>query len=245
MEEQTQKRQVAKKVRLSDLKEGTYVRVEGEWSPNFMQTNDGLKFSRANIIAVVATEPVPEMNYNSFIVDDGSARVPVRIFGEQKVSVGLGDVVLIIGKPREFNTQIYLAPEIIKKIDNHKWVELRKIELERERGAYSRVIKEESETVVEQKPVVQDVTPEVAVATEEKTEQIVETGAVDDTEDKPLSGPVEKVIEHIQKLDSGDGADTEEVVSNSGIDNAEDIIENLLKEGEIFEITSGKVKVLE
>jgi len=107
------------------------------------------------------------------------------------------------------------------------------------------VIKEESETVVEQKPVVQDVTPEVAVATEEKTEQIVETGAVDDTEDKPLSGPVEKVIEHIQKLDSGDGADTEEVVSNSGIDNAEDIIENLLKEGEIFEITSGKVKVLE
>ena len=60
----------------------------------------------------------------------------------------------------------------------------------------------------------------------EKPETVQEEPAVEAKQDNP----VDKIIEHIQKLDSGDGADTEEVVTNSNIENAEDIIENLLKE---------------
>jgi len=202
-------RQVARKVWLKDLTTGTYVRVEGEWEPNFIQTHDGKKFSRANIVAVVASEPVPDMNFNSFIIDDGTARISVRIFGETKTNVKLGEVVLVIGRPREFNRQIYLVPEIIKKIEDKRWIQHRKLELG-------------DQPEREQRPV------------EEPKQEAVEA----DTD-------IDKILQLIQKLDKGDGADTEDVIIESKDSECEKIINNLLKEGEIFEITSGRLKVLE
>ena len=49
----------------------------------------------------------------------------------------------------------------------------------------------------------------------------------------------------IKDIDSGDGADTQEVITKSNIDKAEQIITNLLEQGEVFEIKPGRSKVLE
>jgi len=195
-------RQVAKKVKLSDLANGKYVKVEGEWEPNYVDTPTNQKVSRANVVAVVATEPVPG-DFNSFIIDDGSARLPVRAFGDTEVEVDLGDVVLIVGRPRLFSEQIYLVPEIVKKVQNKKWIEYRKLELG-----------------------------------EIPTQEVI-------LEEPMTDSPVDTMIEVIRGLDSGNGADTEEVIARSKIENADDIISSLMREGEIFEITSGKIKVLD
>jgi len=221
-------RQVAVKIWLKNLAEGTYVRVGGEWDPNFVQTPEGRKFSRVNVIAVVATDPVPEMSYNNFVIDDGTARVSVRIFEEMKLDIALGDVVMIIGRPREFNQQMYIVPEIIKKIEDKLWVEHRKLEL----GAPATDL-----------PLVEKVEAEKAINDVEKDELSKSTNIVEKSE-KPVND-VEKVIETISKLDSGSGADAEDVIGHSKIQNCEKIIDGLLKEGEIFEISSGKLKVLE
>ena len=52
------------------------------------------------------------------------------------------------------------------------------------------------------------------------------------------------IIEIIEQKDSGDGVGVDEIILESGIENCEKIINNLLEEGEIFEIRPGTVKVL-
>jgi uncharacterized protein len=198
------KRHIAHKVRLSDLTEGTYVRTEGEWEPNYIQAKDGRALSRINVIAVVASEPSTDQSFHSFIVDDGSGQVAVRAFGETRFTVTLGDVVLLVGRPREFSNQIYIVPEIVKRIEDPKWIEFRKREL----GM----------------PL-------------PKIEPIQETAS--------SAAPVDQLIAAIKTLDKGDGADTEDVIAKVKIENADHMIDTLLKEGEIFELTPGKIKVLE
>jgi len=46
-------------------------------------------------------------------------------------------------------------------------------------------------------------------------------------------------------LDDGRGASFENIVEKSKLDNAESLLKNLMINGEIFEITPGKYKVLE
>jgi hypothetical protein len=243
MEQVSAVRQVAMKVRLSDLTDGKYVRVEGQWEPNFIQTSDGRKFSRVNIIAVVASEPVPDMNFNSFIIDDGTARVPVRIFGESDVKVKLGDVVLVIGRPREFNQQVYIVPEIIKEIRNNKWIEYRKLELRHLPASMKAEPAEQAPAQADQTALHEDIQESGDEAgTEDKDKEHPEI-AKEKTKDE--MNPVDMILEKISELDKGDGADTDEVISSLGIPEAEKIIENLLKEGEVFEISSGRIKVLE
>jgi len=249
-------RQVAMKVRLQDIANGTYVRVNGEWEPNFIQTTDGRTISRANVIGVVVSEP--EMN--NFVIDDGTAKVPVRIFNDMKMDAALGDVVLLIGRPREFNQQIFIVPEIIKKIENKKWIDYRKLELSM---LLKDVVEPKVETIEPVKQAVEPVKKQIDAieetdvdkpVSEEKIEKpqqnepevkTVEAATKEPPADEVMDNPIDKIIEIIKDMDKGDGADTEEVIDASKVSNCEQILDNLLKEGEIFEITSGKLKVLE
>ncbi len=123
-----QNRQTAYKVKISDLVNGVFVKEEG-WEPNYVMVDD-IKVSRVNLICVVVSKEFNE-SYQSIIVDDGTGKISVRSFDE-KINFDdfeVGDVVLLIARLREFNKEKYLAPEIIKKIENKKWIELRKLEL--------------------------------------------------------------------------------------------------------------------
>jgi len=280
--EVSQKRQVARKVRIKDLIQGKYIRIEGEWEPNFIQTVDGRTFSRVNLISVVASEPVPDVNFNTFIIDDGSGRVPVRVFGEQskKIKVQLGEIILLIGRPREFNQQVYIVPEIVKKIEDKAWIDLRRLELLQKQTVdipeqrpeepvqqSTNVEIQVPETIIEEGPAVMNQSekeatiekdpvetkePEPTIekapveAKEPASEQAtVEDKAPEETPEQTGDNPIDHLIDTIKELDQGDGADTEEVISASKVGNAESILDNLLKEGEIFEVRSGKIKVLE
>ncbi len=128
--EKQQKRQVAYKVRIKDILDGEYVKEEG-WMPNYVRLVDGAKVSRVNIIGTIVLK-TDEQNYKSIIIDDASGKLPVRSFEEHELfnGVEIGDVVLIIGRPREFGEK-YIVPEIIKKINDQAWIEVRKVELKK------------------------------------------------------------------------------------------------------------------
>ena len=49
----------------------------------------------------------------------------------------------------------------------------------------------------------------------------------------------------IKKLDEGDGVLIDDVIKSSKIGDAEEIINRLLENGDIFEIKPGKLKILE
>jgi RPA family protein len=139
-------RQTAVKCKISDLNNGSYIVQEG-WKPNFVDTAYG-RISRANVLAVV----VSKESLNQVFVDDGSGKISIKEFDSTKLSeLEIGDVVMIIGRPRQFNNQMYLLPEIVKKIAEKKRVELRKLELDQRK----KIKQEEKKDVVESKEATQ------------------------------------------------------------------------------------------
>ena len=130
MANESAKRQIAYKVTIADINEGRYVKEEG-WDPNYIVISDGRKVSRANLLGIVVLKS-NEADYVVLDIDDGSGKISLRSFGSDLAmnNFEVGDIVLVVGRPREFNEQKYIAPEIIKKLDNIKWIELRKLELQ-------------------------------------------------------------------------------------------------------------------
>lgn len=117
-EQQNFQRQVAFKVKISDILSGDLKRL-----------ND-INVVRINIIGTLVYKS-EESNYASALVDDGSGRISLRTFDNKTVlsKVEVGDVVLVVGKIREFNNEKYVAPEIVKKLNSIEWLNVRKLEL--------------------------------------------------------------------------------------------------------------------
>ena len=66
-----------------------------------------------------------------------------------------------------------------------------------------------------------------------------------DTKENVETGPNQKILNIISILDKGQGIDIEEIVNHVKIPESEQIIRNLIEEGEVFEIAPGRVKLLE
>ncbi|AJF61407.1 TPA: hypothetical protein HA239_04475 [Candidatus Woesearchaeota archaeon] len=76
------------------------------------------------------------------------------------------------------------------------------------------------------------ITPKLPVETEGADEEI-------------QTGPYQKILNAIAIMDKGSGVDISEIVKHIRIQNSEKIIQDLIGEGEIFEISPGRVKILE
>jgi len=233
--EEPQKRQVAYKVWISDLINHDFIRQSGEWDPNYVQIGNK-KISRVNIIAtVIEKSKAEDGSYASLIIDDGSENVSVKAWKEDiKLieNVEIGTAILLIGRVREYNEKIYLSPEIVKPLDKLEWVELRKKELLKEYGTATKF-----EEVKTEQPIRQVEGPkEILVATEEEI-----------VEDITTESDRQKILNDIEKLHGEDGVETEKVISNTDVEESRvrSIIQELLKEGEIFEISPGKIKIIE
>lgn len=129
--EKSFQRQVAYKVCISDLLNG--VITKDYVSPGHIKVH-GLNVSRTNVIATVVYKS-DDLSYASALIDDGTGKIPLRSFENKGIfsNIDVGDAVLVIGKVREFNNEKYIIPEILKKINNIEWVNLRKAELEKNR----------------------------------------------------------------------------------------------------------------
>jgi hypothetical protein len=87
----------------------------------FLKKGEDL-ISRVNVIGTVI-----EASDRSLIIDDGTGQVLVQWY-DKTVEQQVGDLVLVVGRMREFN-QRYISPYFIKKITNPLWVTLRNKEL--------------------------------------------------------------------------------------------------------------------
>jgi len=195
------KRQVAFKVKINEILNGEYKKEDG-WQPNYLITEYG-KISRVNVIAVLVSKNEDE---KSFMLDDGSGKIAMRTFENKNFDVDVGDIVLAIGRPREWNFQKYIMPEIIKRMKDKRWVEVRKLELEERKKIKKSYIEVKEEVVL---------------------------------------SPYQKILDLINVLDSGEGADFQDVLIKSKINDGEKILNNLLEQGEVFEVRPGKLKILE
>ncbi len=212
MVEEQIKRQVARKLWIKDILSSKYVKEEN-LKPNYVLLSDNSSAARVNLLGVAVSSSSEGMPL--IIVDDGSGRISVRAFepNAQMSAVQVGDVVLVIGRPRQFGGEMYVLPEIVKKIIDFGWIDVRKLELSKN-------------------PITTITAPVKAVQDEEMV--------IDDT-----FGKSEAVLSAIRSLDEGSGANIDAVIESVGVQDAEKTIQFLLQNGDVFEVSPGKLKVLE
>ena len=200
-QKQFQKRQVACKILIHSILNGEF--GKDDLSAGYVKVN-GTVVSRVNVIANLVYKSEENGYYNG-IIDDGTAKISLKSFEKKAFfsNIDVGDVVLVIGKIREYGDERHIMPEIIKKIDT-AWMNLRKTELK-----------------------------------EEINNKNPESGDAVETADA-----CKLIYELIKKLDTGDGAAIEELISAYKGD-VEKTVNKLLGDGDVFEIKPGRLKVLE
>tara|TARA_Y100000310_G_C20696549_1_gene826140 strand:- start:3635 stop:4273 length:639 start_codon:yes stop_codon:yes gene_type:complete len=159
------KRQTAYKVWIRDLK---HTKGEMEGSLVYLPIG-GNRVVRVNVVGSVIGKNVSE-NYGNLILDDGSETIQARVWGEDLwllEGLEVGDLVLAVARLGEFNQEVYLRPEIVRKIDMD-WALLRRLELIKKFGKPDRV--EKKDVNVEK---VDEVEPSLAVR--EKVLSVVES----------------------------------------------------------------------
>jgi len=245
------KRQVAYKVKVVDMLTGRYVKEEG-WLPNYVDLGER-KVSRANIIGVLVSKDTDTENGSAtFVLDDGSARIPLRFF-DFSDSLIVGDIVNVIGRPREFGSERYIVPEIVRKVTEPKWVELRKLELMQHQQETTQTMPRTSHADTSN-DCSNGTSNHDTKSTSKLPTQISSTGPIvsetgqlivenEDFSDK--INPMKEVYEAIKHNDKGTGVGFDEIIVKTQIDNVDEQIKKLLEQGDIFEIKPGRYKVLE
>lgn len=217
-------RSTAYKVWISDIVNGNYIRQEG-FNPNYVELN-GKKVSRVNILAtVVGKFTADDGNYGALTLDDGTETIRVKVFGPDVVKIAnidIGQLVRVVAKIKEYNEERYLAPDFVKEISDPNWLIVQWLEL----GA-PKLPADGSKTKVDGGKE----TPKPELKEKKKT--------LNERE-------IPDFIAIISKLDTGDGADMQAIIKESGFPEKEvrEHIVELLKQGEIYEPRKGRLKVL-
>ena len=128
------KRNIAYKLRIGDVLKGKPMMSEGKFL--FLELGDK-KVVRINVLANCVDKYVQEgeKQFASLTVDDASGQIKVKAFGEDigpLKDVLQGDTLQIIGNVREWNGELYMIPEVIKKVDP-RWLLVRKLEIQKAR----------------------------------------------------------------------------------------------------------------
>jgi len=205
MQDSSTSRHIARKASINSVRYAAYVRSERDSAINFLMLHDE-EVARVNIIAVVVQIDVSGMN-GSVALDDGTGSIVGRVFGEKPTLKGInvGDVVMVVGRPREYLSEKYILIETVKKIAP-LWATVRKYEL----GS-----------------------------------SLLPVAAQNQQEDTPIqANPGSGIIALIKQLDKGEGVAVEDLMMQ-GVQDVDKQIDFMLREGDIFEIRPGRVKVLE
>jgi len=128
------KRNIAYKMRIGDILRGVPMMDEGKFL--FLELGNK-KVVRVNILANCIDKYVQEgdKQFATLTVDDASGQIKVKAFGEDVEplkNVMQGDTLQLIGNVREWNGELYILPEVIKKVDA-RWLLVRKLEIQNAR----------------------------------------------------------------------------------------------------------------
>ena len=212
-------RQTAFKIWLSELDDSVFVKSSKEFEPSYFLVKDK-KISRVNVIATIVNKNITEA-YGFLTLDDSTSQIRVKAWREDvKIldNVSIADTALIIGKLREYNNEMYIIPEVVKKV-NLNWELVRKLELAQERGSPVISTKDYRNEEIENTESSQAEIPPSNL-------QLQLISIIDSSNDSGIE--IEEICRSLNK--------TEEEIMPS--------IKNLLMEGQIFEILPGRYKVL-
>ena len=168
----------------------------------------------------------------SMVIEDSTSQAQLRVFEGNHLlqNIEIGDAVLVIGRPREYGAERYILPEIVKKIDA-AWLRMRYKEI----GVLGKINAHDAKV-----PNTDTSSREgVVVNNEEKNRLEAVNG------EEIQESPTELICLYIKNNDRGEGVDIQAIVEARVVEGVEKLISMLLRNGDVFEIRPGRVKVLE
>lgn len=128
------KRNVAYKMIIGDILKSKP--VYGDEKFLFVELGDK-KVVRVNVLANCVDKFVSEgeKKYASVTIDDASGQIRLKLFGDDVATIDeilQGDTLQVIGNVRIWNDELYITPEIVKKVDP-RWLLVRKLEIQNSR----------------------------------------------------------------------------------------------------------------
>lgn len=210
-----------------------------EQNSAYLLTSSGKKLFRVSFFATILQKETIG-SVTTFYVDDGLGQLPLRCFEENKNQslLTIGDVILIIGKIRKYNQEVYISPEIMKKI-SPLWLKVHSLEISRNTLLNLDLEKEKNGKKELETREVEKEKVEIEIVETEIVEEEIKGGDI-----KEVELPINKLLKLIKELDLGEGVNIEELVQKSFLKDAEHWIEKMLETGDIFQCLPGKVKVL-
>jgi len=202
-------RQTAFLVKVKELLEARLTEPKGEQPSLFYIEPRKLTVSRVNLTGFVVRKN-PGQGYDEFMIDDGSGSILVRNFESSIAELNVGDIVRVIGRIREYNTSRYIIPEIVKRLQTKKMIELHSLEIKT------------------------TITPKSSPA----SKPLLAKKNAEET------SPKQQVFELVKELDSENGADIQDIAAKCQLENVDAIINDLIRDGEIFKVGPSRLKVL-
>jgi len=240
-------RQTTVRTRISDVVNGKFVRKEG-MEPSYVLTELGQKISRAHLLGTIVDKFMSEDgNYSTITIDDDSDSIRIKAFREDSNifdNFEIGDLVIVIGKVREYTDENYIIPEIVKKIVNPNYEILHKLEVLKRLLKNKKVlegIKKEKDKFTDAGEL-KKYAKKHGVDTE-AVEAVVETLTEEKSEEKDYK-PL--LIETLDKLDEGEGVELKRLLAESNLpeNTFEEVINELLSDGICFEPKPGVLKMV-
>lgn len=130
--EEQKKRNIAYRLRIGDVLKARPVMQEGRLL--HLELGDK-KIIRVNLIANVIDKfsSDGEKKYANITLDDATGQIRLKAFGDDTNLIKdftQGDTLQVIGFVREYNQELYITPEIARKVDP-KWLLVRKLEMQK------------------------------------------------------------------------------------------------------------------
>lgn len=237
-------RQTMIKARISDVVNGGFVRKEG-MEPSYVLTDLGQRVSRVNLLGTVVDKFMSEDgNYSSITIDDDSDSIRVKAFREDTNifdNLKIGDLVMVIGKVREYADENYIIPEIVKKIANPNYEILHKLEVLKQLAQQKKILDKIKKEEFSDTETLKKYAKEKYDIDTDAVEGIVETLSVGEEkkEDfKPL------ILEILERLDEGSGMEFKKLLEESKLpeNTFEEVINELLSDGTCYEPIPGLIR---
>ena len=244
------KRITAIKTRIRPIVTAKYTAAQG-FNPAYVTTNRGMRLSRVRILATIVDKFLSgNGKFASVTLDDGTDTIRAKAFNAVSIfeKVNNGDMADVVGKIKEYEGEIYLISEVVKKIDDPNWEILRELELR----AIDNEWETKRKTVFEYQKQTTDLAELKSVMKErfaispQDVESICQSQDAEEPQEEPHKTTKDVVLNLINEIDSGDGCDYSELIEKSGL--SEELIDSavndLLEEGVCFEPRPGKIKRL-
>ncbi|MBU0929822.1 MAG: hypothetical protein KJ623_02015 [Nanoarchaeota archaeon] len=113
-------RDIAYRTWIKDLKNGAFFEKQSELEPNYILINNK-KISRVYLIAsVIQKFENEDSSYANITIDDGSSDIRLKVWKNDVELISdilISNLILVIGKIKKYEDEIYIVPEIVKKVD--------------------------------------------------------------------------------------------------------------------------------